>query len=119
LQGTVSAVDKRWSLATVSAGGHQLLLPAEALGPGDSVRLRIASRDVSLVLDAPRDSSILNVLPVTIRDLHSTGALVHVQLSLPDGSLMLSCITAKSANDLQLVPGKALHAQVKGVAVLP
>ena len=85
---------------------------------GRAIRLRVAARDVSLVLSPPTDSSILNIFPATVdaMRLESKG-LMSVRLRAGDG-VLLSCITAKSAGDLGLEPGKKVFAQVKSVALL-
>ncbi len=118
LTGSVSDVDTRWSLVRVRTGNTEFVLPAEDLAPGETVRLRIAARDVSVAMAPPAASSILNVLPATVLGMRARGPLVTVHLELEDGGRLLARITARSARDLALDRGTAVFAQVKGVAVL-
>lgn len=118
LDGRVVALEATWGLARVNAGGEDLLLPATGLSAGDRVRLQIAARDVSLALQPPHDSSILNILPVQIASMNRDGPLLHVRLTTADGSTLLSRISAKSGTELDLAVGRRLHAQIKGIALL-
>ena len=81
-----------------------------------ALRLQIHARDVSLCLNRPQDSSILNILPATVFDIvpGETGQ-VMVHLEIGDAMLMAR-ISHKSAHDLKLKVGKKLFAQIKSVA---
>ncbi|WP_417066827.1 molybdenum ABC transporter ATP-binding protein [Niveibacterium terrae] len=87
---------------------------------GDSVRVRVLARDVSLALAATTPSSILNVLPAKIVEIHDDGPeRVNVLLKLGDeGSPLLARITRRSRDLLALATGQSLFAQVKSVALL-
>jgi len=99
------------------AGGH-FNVAREELAIGQSVRLRILARDVSLTLEHQSETSILNILPVTVEELVDEGpAQVMVKLSAK-GIPFLSRITRKSARVLELEPGKRVFAQIKTVALL-
>lgn len=119
LEGRVSAVDAAWELAEVDTGPVTLTVPAGPLKPGQSVRLRIAARDVSIALTPAWDSSILNVVPVTITGRRDNGALTLLELALEDSAPLLARVTRRSAEELNLVEGLQAFAQVKSVAVLP
>ena len=85
---------------------------------GDCVRVRLAARDVSVTLTHQPDTSILNILPVTVDQLsEENNAQVTVRLLAGDTPI-LSRITRKSASDLELKPGKKVYAQIKSVALL-
>jgi len=78
----------------------------------------VLARDVSLALSRASDTSILNVLPATVRELTSDGpAQVLVALDL-QGTPLLARITQRSARTLQLAPGQRVFAQIKGVGIL-
>ncbi|MEM9334077.1 MAG: molybdenum ABC transporter ATP-binding protein [Pseudomonadota bacterium] len=82
-----------------------------------SHRLRIRADDVSIALDRPVRSSILNILPCTIREItQDSSSSVLVVLDCDDQDL-LARITLRSANQLGLKVGQAVHAQVKSIAV--
>ncbi len=86
---------------------------------GARVRVRVLARDVSVALSRPVDSSILNILPATVEALHDEDAAsVMLRLSLADGSALLARLTRRSVLALGLRPGLAVHAQIKGAALL-
>ena len=73
---------------------------------------------MSLTLQPPQQTSILNVLPATITHL-ATGeeGQTIVKLSL-GGALLLAHVTRKSADVLGLQPGLPVFAQIKATAIL-
>jgi len=124
IRAQLRAHDDAYQLSEIGfAQGHLWLgrVPAQ---PGDAVRVRVLARDVSLVREPPRESSILNVLPVTVAELQSDAATAMVGLvtghgALPGGGVrLLSRITRKSCELLALQPGDQLYAQVKGVSLM-
>lgn len=119
LAGRVATLDERWDLAEIAVGDCRLHVPAGSLRAGQDVRLRIAARDVSLALDPPLRSSILNVLAGTIEQRVDRPPLTQLELALGDGTRLLARVTCKSADHLDLQPGDSVYAQVKSVAVLP
>jgi molybdate transport system ATP-binding protein len=118
LAATVTHLEPDWQLAHLAFPGGQISLPSQMLQPGQSVRVRIQARDVSLSLQRQEGSSVLNVFAATVTGLadDSPGQLM-VSLDV-GGSTLLARITRKSAAELQLQPGSPVFAQVKGVAVL-
>lgn len=99
------------------AGGHISLLNAR-LVVGQKVRLRVQARDVSLSLARQQGTSVLNILAATVTGMSSEGSgQVMVQLNA-GGTTLLSRITQKSLDALQLQSGTKVFAQVKGIAVL-
>ncbi len=117
--GTVLSHDAHDHLTTVAFPGGQLQFAAAAPhAPGQALRLRVQARDVSLALQAPEGSSILNLLPARITALQPDGpGQVLVALDA-GGTPLLARITQRSARTLGLAAGQTLLAQVKGVAVL-
>jgi molybdate transport system ATP-binding protein len=80
--------------------------------------VRVPARDVSVCRQQPRDSSILNILPVTLTQLEADGdARVLLRLAL-GSQYLLARITRKSASRLQLQVGDHLFAQIKSAALL-
>ena len=99
-------------------GGQLRLVGTQVRAPGTAVRLRIQARDVSVALTPPSDSSILNVLPVHIAAIQPD-ASGHAMLQLQAGATtLLARLSQHSVQQLQLQPGQAVFAQVKGVALL-
>jgi molybdate transport system ATP-binding protein len=87
--------------------------------------VRILARDVSVARQTPRETSVLNVLPVVLEALQAdrSTALLRLRLGPADGPppspvRLLARITRRSAEALALRPGDALFAQVKGVALM-
>lgn len=119
LHGTVAERDARWHLMRVDFEGGSLWLRDSGLAVGQRVRLRVLARDVSLATDAPRHTSIQNLLPATVdaiaADAHPSQALVRVTCG---GAMLLSRITARAVDTLGLAPGQAVWAQVKSVALV-
>lgn len=108
-------------------GLSRLVFPGGALWVGHldkpegcPVRVRVQARDVSLALAAATPSSILNVLPASVRAIHDDGPeKVTVLLELGgEGQSLLARITRRSRDHLALAAGQALFAQVKSVALL-
>jgi molybdate transport system ATP-binding protein len=115
---TVAAVDPVDHLARLDFAGGTLEVADQALQVGQSVRVRIHARDVSLALAAPTGTSILNILPATVDRIWPTApGRVIVRLSTA-GTVLLAAITARSAQALALAPGGRVWAQVKSVALL-
>ncbi len=118
LTGTVDSHDEAYALTHVALDGGALTLTRQARRPGQSVRLRVAARDVSLTLSPSVDTSILNCLPVKVTGLTPYDASrVTVQLRCGKQPL-LARVTRKSADELRLAIGMACYAQIKTAALL-
>jgi molybdate transport system ATP-binding protein len=114
----VAGFDEAFQLMHLQFGGGRMSVPVQNLKKGDEVRLRLMARDVSLTLEHQSGTSILNIFPVTVSEIAATGAAqVSVKLDAA-GVSILSRITRKSAQKLNLTPGKKVFAQVKSVALL-
>lgn len=99
-------------------GGELRLVGTQVRAPGTAVRLRVQARDVSVALQPPEGSSILNVLPVRIAAIQpdTTG---HAMLQLQAGAtVLLARLSQHSVQHLGLYVGQSAWAQVKGVALL-
>ena len=93
--------------------------PAHTLG--DRLRVRIHARDVSLALSHRTDSSMLNILPVTvlsIRDGAGGQALIELSAGEQPEQRLLAKISYASVARLNIEPGLTLWAQIKAVALL-
>lgn len=113
------------SLSVLEFDGGRLLLPqagSAALPKDTAVRVRIQARDVSLSLQTPEHSSVLNVLGATVTDvMEDSPGQVLVGLLVGNGPQpvrLLSRISLLSARRLGIAPGRAVFAQIKGVAVV-
>ncbi|MGJ4951936.1 molybdenum ABC transporter ATP-binding protein [Bradyrhizobium sp. HKCCYLS20291] len=122
LDATVLAQDAVDGMATLVVAGGHFLVPAEPLAAGTHRRLRVLADDVSLAVDAPSRSTIVNVLRVKILEIRSqSDHRVTALLGLGEdgqGARLLSRVTQRSWNELGLQTGLAVYAQVKGVALV-
>lgn len=96
----------------------RLRLPHAPLPNGQDLRLKVPARDISLSLEPPGPSSIINRLPVRIVALVEAPqpAQVLVRLELA-GQPLLARITRYSRDQLDLHAGQTLWAQFKAVAL--
>jgi molybdate transport system ATP-binding protein len=117
LLGEVTRSDDAYAMAEIAIGGHCFQLTDHALQTGMKVRLRIRSRDVSLSRYAPVDISIRNIFPVVINSiLTDDGPFAELNLQLGDVQL-LSRISRKSVQDLNLQKGEQIFALIKAVSI--
>ncbi|MEO5364349.1 MAG: molybdenum ABC transporter ATP-binding protein [Magnetococcus sp. DMHC-8] len=119
LEATVVGRESAFHLTRLAAGAGLTLHLPDAIGltTGERVRVRILARDVSLALEKPQHTSILNIFPATVVAIQAENvAQVMVQLDLA-GMPLLARVTSKSCAALALQPGLSLFAQVKSVAL--
>lgn len=115
---TVSDHDRDYGLSLLQFAGSHISVTRDNLPLGTRVRLWILARDVSLTLERPEDSSILNIFPAVIESMVTDGKALKLVRLNAGGQIILSRITAKSADRLGLKPGMPLYAQVKAVSPL-
>ena len=110
--------DPGYHLTLVRFAGGDVTVPQQAVSVGQTLRIRVQARDVSLTLHRQTGTSIQNILPVTVTALSiDSPGQVMVQLDA-GGSALLARVTARSVDALALEVGKPVFAQVKGVAIL-
>jgi molybdate transport system ATP-binding protein len=113
----VVSQDVRYELATLAFDGGTLVVTNAEAVIGESVRVRIRARDVSIALDAPRAISIQNVLQGTITTIGPVqGGIVVVSIAVGVASLR-SRITRRAAEQLALKPGMEVYALIKAVSL--
>ena len=142
LEATILSREAQWALMRVGFSGGELLLADNGRAEGETLRVRVDARDVSLTLSQHTDTSILNALPATVVEISaclSQGAVLvklglgHQSIAALDESkvideqseasrdsseMLLSRITRRSADYLELAVGSQVWAQIKSVAVL-
>jgi molybdate transport system ATP-binding protein len=107
------------ALSRLEFAGGALFVGRRREAIGTPLRCRIHARDVSLVLERPQGTSIVNRLPAVVTAVAATGTPGHVLVQLRIGpSPLLARITARSRRELGIEPGLQLWAQIKGVALL-
>jgi molybdate transport system ATP-binding protein len=111
--------DSHYHLSYVRIGAGRLAVAHNQAPLGQRMRVRIDARDVSLALNRPELTSILNILPARVLSLSQGEDPAQTLVRLEAGSEpLLARITSRSAAELQLAPGLQLYAQVKTVALM-
>lgn len=117
LECTVSSVDSAFGLAQLDTAAGPLTVIDRNLIIGQSLRLHVGARDVSLTLEPPQKTSILNVLSAEVLSINAENtAQVLLQLRVGQATI-LARLTRKSAEQLALKAGKVVYAQIKSVAL--
>ena len=115
--GNVASYDRDYDLTRVTFAGGELLVSGQHGVTESTLRLRVRANDVSLCREKPEQTTILNVLAVTIDAIQEPqGASQLVRLDA-GGIHLLARVTRRSCEQLELRPGDALYAQIKAVAV--
>lgn len=111
--------DAAWHLIEVGFDGGTLWVRDDGAELGQSVRVRLLARDVSLSTEAPQHSSIQNHLmgevDAVVDDAHPAQALVRVRCS---GSAVLARVTRRALDQLGVRVGTRLWVLVKSAALL-
>jgi molybdate transport system ATP-binding protein len=117
IEARVARHDERFGLSVLAFDGGELVVPNVDALPGEPVRARIRSRDVSLALEHPNRVSIQNIFAASVVSLDGEfGAIVDVQLRV--GKTQLAArVTRKAATELGLAPGMKVFAMVKAVSI--
>ena len=119
LTGVVLRIDAPWHLAQVGFAGGALWVRDSGLAVGQTVRLRVLARDVSVTLAAATDTSIQNHLPCVVDAITPEAHPSQTLLRLRCGDTVLqSRVTARGVHVLGLHVGMAVWAQVKSVALV-
>ena len=110
--------DEHYGLSYLSFNGSRIAVQQTQHSKGQTVRLRILAKDISLTLSHPDNSSILNILPVVIDAIEPENTS-QVLIRLKAGEhYLLSRITRKSAQQLNLQLGQSVFAQIKAVSII-
>lgn len=121
VEGRVAGHNSAYQLLSLSFPGSTLSVQVAhaAVSIDTPMRFRILARDISLNLERPAHSSILNLLPVTVSGETPADNAAHVLVRLDmHGTPLLARITRYSRDQLGLHVGQQLWAQVKSVALL-
>jgi molybdate transport system ATP-binding protein len=119
LDAVVAERDQKWYLARVEFPGGSLWVRDGGHSMGHRVRVRILARDVSIALEKVSGISIQNCLPAIVHqladDTHPALTLLRLQVG---SSTLLARLTRRSADALELAPGKPVWIQIKAVALI-
>ncbi|MFM9915744.1 MAG: molybdenum ABC transporter ATP-binding protein [Rhizobacter sp.] len=119
----VAEHDALHGMTRIAFNGTSMWVGQSTALPGDRVRARVLARDVSVTRQRPAETSILNVLPAVLDSVQREHSTALLRLQVGEGAqggpwTLLARITSRSLDALDLQPGDALHAQVKGVALM-
>lgn len=117
-QATVAEHETDYHLSRVDFAGGSLSIPAVDAEIGTPLRVQISARDVSIALEIPAATSILNILPATITgiaDGRDSQSIVRLQIG---DQALLAHISRKSVLMLGLQVGMAVYVQIKGTSIL-
>ncbi|GAM74333.1 molybdenum transport ATP-binding protein modC [Vibrio ishigakensis] len=109
----------QYAMRRLSVDTHSLWVPDTDFEDlqGKHMRLRVNASDVSVTLSRNKQSSIRNILPVTVSAMHRTSEHAYLlELELSADVRIKSSITVWAATDLELEVGKLVYAQIKGVS---
>jgi len=118
IEAVVVEHDEAYQLTRLEFPGGIITVARGQLEIGETVRLRLVARDISLTLERQSGTSILNIFQAVVEAISEEGATQVTVRLLAGGVPILARITQKSATELGLVPGKQVYAQVKSVALL-
>jgi molybdate transport system ATP-binding protein len=117
LDARVSSGDAADELSLLDFGAGSLSVPGR-LPPGERRRLEILASDVSLALDRPSRTSILNVLAARVVEVREPDSPQPVVVVAIGDERLLARITRRSLHQLALRPGAPVFAQIKAVALI-
>lgn len=116
---TVLAGHEADDLSRLAFEGGALCVGRRGEPVGSRLRCRIHARDVSIALERPHRSSIVNLLPAIVTATAATDTPGHVLVQMRMGEvLLLARISERSRRELDIRPGLQVWAQVKAVALL-
>ena len=131
LEAEVTGRDAQWNLMRAQFAGGEFWLRDSGELPGEQIRIRVLARDVSLTRTADQQSSILNRLPMRVREItaDSDPAMVLVRMVPQDtGALrsetpincahIIARVTRRSLHQLALEQNSPVWAQIKSVAIV-
>ncbi len=118
LHATVTSHDRDFHLTRLDLSGQPLTMPAlDYLPVGESVRVRVRSRDVALATKWPEGLSIRNVLAGTVAEIaEETGAAFAEVLVDANGARVRARVTRAAIADLGLAEGMPVFALIKSVS---
>lgn len=116
---TVLSHDDTYHLTCLGFAGGHIQVTRKPLAVGAKAHIKIQARDVSIALVGDNRSSIVNRLPARILGFgdaaHPAQCLVRLEVG---GAPLLARITRLSRDQLGLVEGMSVVAQIKSVALV-
>jgi len=110
------AYDPVFDLGQLAFPGGLLQVAGLNLEKGTPLRAHIRARDVSLMLQKPEGTSVLNVFKGSVAEVREEDG-PQLDLLIDIGSPLIARVTRKSFHDLGLTVGSEVHAMIKAVAI--
>ena len=120
LDAEVGHRDDRWHLYRADFPGGHLWLRAESnLTAGQTIRLQVLARDISLALSEHTGQSIQNLLPAVIDEIAAELSPGTSMVRLLAGQTpFLARLTTRAVHTLKLATGQKVWMQIKSVALV-
>jgi molybdate transport system ATP-binding protein len=108
--------DHTFGLTRLRSAAGDLVVPLLDLPPGTALRARIRARDVIVSTAAVEGLSAQNVLTGRVVEIGpDSGSAADVRIDV-HGEIIVARLTRKAIHDLDLSPGRSVHAIIKSVA---
>ena len=119
IDAVVDHYDEEYDLTAFAIDGGTLSVPGRIGIAGTRKRIHLSASHISLTRTAATDSTIVNILPVTIVEINPADtAQCNVRLQLGENNQILARITRRSKDQLGLQCGEKLFAQIKSVSLV-
>ena len=119
IEGIVVERDSDWHLIKAKFSGGELWLRDTGEELGKKIRIRVLARDVSLALEDYAETSIINRIKTKVAHVHSdTDAAMLMVTLLCEDTKIISKISKRSADALNIKVGQEVWSQIKSVAIL-
>ncbi|WP_419905614.1 molybdenum ABC transporter ATP-binding protein [Kiloniella sp.] len=120
----VTAFSEADRITEVNVDGGVLQIPGQLGDVGSKHRISIAANDVSLAREKPSETTILNVIPTHILNIHLLdGGRANLLLLIghqdkKEGARFLARITQRSLRKFDFSVGQDIYAQIKSVSMV-
>lgn len=109
--------DEEHHLSELSCPAGTFIVPRVSSDIGDTMRLRVRARDISIATERPVATSILNVFEGEVCEIERDGLPSQADVVIDIGVPIIARITHRSIQDLELIPGKTVYVMVKAAAI--
>ncbi len=112
--------DTEFNLTRVQFRNHFLYIPQQPFSPGQTLRLHVLAKDISIHLNPPQGpTSVLNILSGTVLEIGMVDSKESsVEIKLNVGEPILATITRKSLHHLGLKIGQRVYLYFKAVKMV-
>lgn len=118
VEGRIVDFDPQDQISTLSTSAGPLYVPAYVDEPGALRRVRIAATDISLAIEKPSATTILNVFQAKILSISAIDdSRINVVLKMGEDRV-IARISLKSLKAFGFYEGQSVYAQVKGVSMV-